>query len=121
MMQMYLWNGNQYSDFADYPDNPPFAAPAGWQWVEGKLPENAKFYTPLSQELTSKFQTLIQQHINQPYCTSAVILSIVQIQSGVLLNADNPSLAGLSKVAIQALTLPTEMQPDQQTLLALFP
>lgn len=127
-MKMYLWNGSAYLASSDYPntlENPPYPASAGWQWVEGDLPQGAQPYVeiPLSQKLTSQFETLMQHHIGQSYCTNAVILSIVQIQSGILLNADNSMLVGLSKGALAAFipTLPQQMWADANSILALFP
>ena len=58
-MQLYLWNGSQYRDFADYPSNPPFLAPDGWAWTEGDLPDGAQPYIELS--LIQKIQHIITE------------------------------------------------------------
>ena len=48
-MKLYLRQVSDpltFRDWADYPgadvNTPPFAAPSGWEWAEGNLPEGAR-------------------------------------------------------------------------------
>lgn len=62
-MKLYLrpvGDGTQYSDSADYLANPPFAARADFEWVEGDPPEGAMPYSPNStaQQILQMFEAL---------------------------------------------------------------
>ena len=51
MIQLYLrpiGDETQFFNWASYADNPPFTAPAGFEWVEGNPPENATHYVQLN-------------------------------------------------------------------------
>lgn len=122
MIYLYHAATNSYRDAGEYTENPPFPAPEGFTWEEGR-PEGLEPYQELllSDALTAKFNELIDNHLGQAYLTIEVADQIAKTVSAVLSIVDNPALTLLAQAPIVTLPLPEEMQADRDAILALFP
>lgn len=70
--------------------------------------------------LEQSFMAMLPDHIGQPYLTGTVISALGQAKL-VVTEYNRLGQYALSKVVIQTITLPTEMDADRQQLLTLYP
>lgn len=112
-MRLYLrptGDTTQYSDLADYLENPPFAAPSGFEWVEGEPPETALPVKSLSDQLDAVFETLdVPTQAQFSPLKAAVQLELDQGRTDV------------AKAIVQGATVPSNLAAVQQEILRLFP
>ena len=74
----------------------------------------------LNERLESAFKQILPNHLGQPYLTDAVVARIMQTKVAVI-DANQIDPTGfLGAATIRGLELPNEMNPDRDTILALF-
>jgi hypothetical protein len=74
----------------------------------------------LNERLELAFKQILPNHLGQPYLTDAVVTRIMQTKVAVI-DANQIDPTGfLGAATIRGLELPNEMNPDRDTILALF-
>lgn len=118
MPNFYLQrNDGTVSDMANYPSQPD--ARSEGTWVEGLPPENATVFVSRTknEQMQAAFQAMLPNHLGQSYCTTAVIKAVEDAKLEITDANELDPTGSMAKAILQSLSLPTEMQADQQTLL----
>lgn len=74
----------------------------------------------INKALEEAFLSVLPAHVGQPYLTAEVMLKIASLKQSVS-DFNRLGLYGLSYQMIAGLSLPSEMEEDKLSLLALFP
>lgn len=124
MARLYLRpvsNASQFSDLADYANNPPFTAPDGFEWMEGEPPESATAYLKLDplQQL-EQIITLGQQEMASNPLPSDIQKQIFDLELFVQ-NYYRRGAMALIQDSIQGFVIDdtrTDVTADQRNLVA---
>lgn len=123
-MRLYLRpinDATQFSDAGDYPSNPPFAAPDGYEWQEGRPPMAAAPGEKLSlnQAMERAFMAILPRHEAEPYCTPAVVAEVYRAKQSIT-DANRLGRPQDAVAILQAMALPDEMTADRDAFVEML-
>lgn len=94
---------------------------SAWEIVPGRPPSATPYAEKsLNERMEAAFMAMLPAHLGQPYLTPAIVTAIMTAKQGIT-NANQIDPTGaLAQMTLEGLTLPAEMEPDRQALLAMF-
>ncbi len=75
---------------------------------------------PVNDKLESAFLSLLPKHLGKPYLTNELMVGIGSLKQ-VVTDYNRLGLYTISKGMLAGVALPSEMEPDRQQLLKLYP